>query len=97
MIIIELNLEEKKLFEEFSKSGSFQYEIIESKKLGGDEIIFQLIITAIGIATPYIIDFFKSPKKDKGYITLIKDGIRIKFENEDELKKFLETNSAKND
>lgn len=98
MIILQLTNEEKINFIELYIKDSFEYEIIESKKLGGDEIVFQIIITAVSIASPYIIDYFKNSKKKNDYITLIQNGVKIMFKEEKELIKFLKKNSkSKND
>lgn len=91
MIILELNEDELNLFKEQTINSKLNFEVIQSKKLGGDEIIFQLILTTISVASPYIIDFFKSQKKESK-IVLIKDGVKYIFEKEDDLKKFLELN-----
>jgi hypothetical protein len=95
MIILQLTNKEKINFIENYKNDSFECEIIESRKLGGDEIVFQIIITAVSIASPYIVDYFKDSNKKNDYITLIKDGVKIMFEDEKELRKFLKKNSKK--
>ncbi len=95
MITILLNEKELKEFEKVTNKNKIDYEIVESKKFGGEEIIFQIIIPAIGIAVPYIIEYFRGNGKEKNSITLIKDGIKIKFENEEDLRKYLEENSKK--
>lgn len=91
MILIELNQKEKDKLELLLSSNSIEYEVIQSKKLGGGEIIFQIIITAVSIASPYVIDFFKSKDGKFDRITIVKDGIRMSFENEEDLKEYLDS------
>ncbi len=90
MIILELNQNQKKQLEDILQNNSLEYQVFESKKLGGDEIIFQVIITTISIAAPYVIDFYKKSDQTNGHITFIKNGVKYIFESENDLKIFLD-------
>lgn len=90
MILIQFEKEEQSCFESTFHDEVYEKDFIKSKKLGGEEILFQAIITVVSIASPYIIDFFrKQHKKDKS-IVIIKKGVKLVFDNEDELKKYLD-------
>ncbi len=60
-----------------------------SKKLNGDEILLQSILTLSGAIIPFIIQFFINQKKKGKKIKIIRKGVEMIFDNEKEFKKFL--------
>ena len=90
MIILELTKEQNDFFHEILADEQLKIETITTQKLGGDEIIFQSLITLVSIAAPYIITLFKKEKSDNKNITIIKDGIKYTFSDFKNLVQFLE-------
>lgn len=89
MIIIQFEKREKESFLESFKETSDSHDFIESKKLAGDEVILQVAITAVSISAPFIIQFFINQRKKNKKITIIKKGVQLTFDTDDDLKKYL--------
>ena len=90
MIFIQFEKEEQSCFENTFHDEVYEKEFIESKKLGGEDILLQAIITVVSIASPYIIEFFRKQQKKNKSIVIIKKGVKLVFDNEGELKKYLD-------
>lgn len=88
MIVIEFEQTELNSFNECFENTNNK-DIVTTKKLNGDEILFQSILTISGAVIPFIIQFFLNQRKKNKKIKIIKKGIEFTFDSEKDLKKFL--------
>lgn len=88
MVVIEFEQNELSSFKECFENTNDK-DIVTTKKLNGDEILFQSILVISGAIIPFIIQFFINQKKKNKKIKIIKKGIEFTFDSEKDLKKFL--------
>ncbi len=89
MIILQFEKGEKKDFEKIFNGNVENLAFLETKKLAGDEIFLQSILTAVSVASPFIIQFFLDQKKKNKEIKIIRKGVEMTFKSETDLKKYL--------
>jgi hypothetical protein len=97
MIILQFERGEKESFEKFFKGNVDDINFLETKKLGGDEILLQSILTVVSVASPFIIQFFLDQHKKNKEIKIIRKGVEMTFKSESDLKKYLKKFSAEDD
>lgn len=91
MIILQFEKNERQAFESIFATGSYDSNYISSKKIAGDEVVLQVVLTTVSIVSPFVIQFFINQRKKGKSIKLIKQGIEMTFESEEDLQKYLDS------
>jgi hypothetical protein len=97
MLILQFEQSETAAFETFFDKSTYDPNYVASKKLDGGEVLLQVILTAVSVASPFIIQFFIDQKKKNKKIKIIKKGVEITFESEEDLKDYLKKLESEHD
>ncbi|KRT14721.1 hypothetical protein ASU31_17610 [Pedobacter ginsenosidimutans] len=95
MLTLQFDQSELATFQSLFESDTYDPNYIASKKMDGGEVFLQIALTAVSIASPFIIQFFLDQKKKEKKIKLIKKGVEMTFETEQDLKKYLNSLKSK--
>lgn len=95
MLTLQFDQSELGNFQSLFDSDTYDPNYIASKKMDGGEVFLQIALTAVSIASPFIIQFFIDQKKKEKKIKLIKKGVEMTFDTEKDLKKYLDSLKSK--